>query len=161
MYSTQCNTDYGWLLKRIIVPVTGTCIFGDAATFINKDFRVLIGDIFIVPFLGSALGYLVAMCGPEWEKCGCNWPEWFARGQGIWRQIFEKREIPTPCPAPPRQLYLDRCIKLVYPVWNLSDSSKSRDDRQIKGIRRCRQSRFLFSDPILGKIGATLLAGYC
>ena len=33
---------------------TGTCIFGDAATFI-KDCTVLFGDIFIVPFLGSAL----------------------------------------------------------------------------------------------------------
>ena len=31
---------------------------------INKDFRVLfaIGDIFIVPFLGPALGYLRAQC---------------------------------------------------------------------------------------------------
>ena len=31
-------------------------------------------------------------------------------------------------------------------VWNLSDSSKSLDDRQIKGTCRCRQSRFLFPD---------------
>ena len=37
-------------------------------------------------------------------------------------------------------------IKLVYPVWNLSDSSKKLDDRQIKRFRRCRQSRFLFPD---------------
>jgi len=29
-------------------------------------------------------------------------------------------------------------------VWNLSDSSKSRDDQQIKGIWRCQQSRLLF-----------------
>ena len=58
MYSTQCNTDYG---KRIIATVTGTCIFGDAATFI-KDCRVLFGDIFIVPFLSSALEYLLTMC---------------------------------------------------------------------------------------------------
>ena len=43
------------MVKRIIAAVTGTCIFGDAATFI-KDCRVLFGDIFIVPFLGSALG---------------------------------------------------------------------------------------------------------
>ena len=35
-------------------------------------------------------------------------------------------------------------IKLVCPGWNLSDSSKSRDDWQINGIWRCRQSRFLF-----------------
>ena len=32
-------------------------IFGDAATFINKDCRVLFGDIFIVPFLCPALGW--------------------------------------------------------------------------------------------------------
>ena len=37
-------------------------------------------------------------------------------------------------------------VKLVYPVWNLSDSSKSLDDRQIKGTWRCRQSRFVFPD---------------
>ena len=49
----------------MIAAVTGTCIFGDAATFI-KDCRVLFGDIFIVPFLGSALGYLTAMCSPGW-----------------------------------------------------------------------------------------------
>ena len=34
--------------------------------FINKDWRVLFGDNFIVPFLGSALGYLIAMCSPGW-----------------------------------------------------------------------------------------------
>ena len=32
---------------------------------INKDFRVLFGDIFIVPFLGPALGW-TAMCSPGW-----------------------------------------------------------------------------------------------
>ena len=31
---------------------------------INKDCRVLFGDNFIVPFLGSALGYLTTMCSP-------------------------------------------------------------------------------------------------
>ena len=37
---------HGLWLKRIIAAVTGTCIFGDAVTFI-KDCRVLFGDIFI------------------------------------------------------------------------------------------------------------------
>ena len=55
--------------------VTGTCIFGDAATFINKDCRVLFGDIFIVPFLGPALGYLTAQCA--------------ARGGEIWLHLTE------------------------------------------------------------------------
>ena len=49
-------------MKRIIAAVTGT--FGDAATFINKDCRLLFGDIFIVPFLGPALGYLITICSP-------------------------------------------------------------------------------------------------
>ena len=52
------------MLKRIIAAVTGTCIFEDAATFI-KDCRVLFGDIFIVPFLGSALEW-TAMCSLGW-----------------------------------------------------------------------------------------------
>ena len=52
-------------LKRIIAATTGTGIFGDAVTFINKACRVLFRDIFIVPFLGSALG-LTAMCSLGW-----------------------------------------------------------------------------------------------
>ena len=36
--------------------------------------------------------------------------------------------------------------KLVYPIWNLSDSSKSQHDQKIKGVSRCRQSRLLFPD---------------
>ena len=48
------------------------------------DCRVLFGDILIIPFLGPALGW-TAMCSP-------------GRG-GIWRQIFAKCQIPTPCPA--------------------------------------------------------------
>ena len=55
-------------------------------------------------FLGSALGYLIAMCSPGVGKFGCIWLEWFACGQGIWRQIFEKGQIPTPCPAIPPPL---------------------------------------------------------
>ena len=52
--------------KGITAAVTGTCIFSDATTFINKDYRVLFGDISIVPLLGPALGYLTAMCSPGW-----------------------------------------------------------------------------------------------
>ena len=61
----QCiKTRIEWL-KRIIAALKGTCIFGDAATFINKDCRVLFGDIFIVPFLGPALGW-TTMCSAGW-----------------------------------------------------------------------------------------------
>ena len=52
------------MVKRIIAAVTGTCIFGDTATFI-KDCGVLFGDIFIVAFLGFALG-LTAICSLAW-----------------------------------------------------------------------------------------------
>ena len=61
----QCIKTLTEWLKRIIAALTGTCIFGDAVTFINKDCRVLFGDIFIVPFLGPALGW-TAMCSPGW-----------------------------------------------------------------------------------------------
>ena len=63
----QCiKTRIEWL-KRIIADLTGTCIFGDAVTFINKGCRVLFGDIFILPLLGPALEW-TAMCSPGWEN---------------------------------------------------------------------------------------------
>ena len=67
------------------------------------------------------------MCRTVWKdleimKANENiWPEWFARGQGIWLQIFEKCQIPTPRPvfppppSPARWLYTDRCIMLKWP----------------------------------------------
>ena len=58
----------------------------------NKDCRVLFGDIFIVPFLGSSLG-MDSNVQPGVAKFVCNWPEWFARVQRIWRQIFEKCQM--------------------------------------------------------------------
>ena len=45
----------GLWLKGIIAAVTGTCIFGDAATFINKDCRVLFGCFIYCAFLGFCL----------------------------------------------------------------------------------------------------------
>ena len=44
---SSIKTRIEWL-KRIIVAVIRECIFGDATTFINKDWRVSFGDIFIV-----------------------------------------------------------------------------------------------------------------
>ena len=47
----------------------------------NRDFRILFGDIFIVPLLGPALGYLTAQCaaqgGEIWLHLTgmiCPWP---------------------------------------------------------------------------------------
>ena len=52
-------------IKRIIAAVTGRVSLAMQQRNIDKDCRVLFGDIFIVPFLGSALG-LTAMCSPGW-----------------------------------------------------------------------------------------------
>ena len=72
------------LSKRIIAVVTGACIFGGAAAFINKDCRVLFGDIFIVPFLGPALGYLTAIFSPgNFGKIWLHLIGSICRGQGI------------------------------------------------------------------------------
>ena len=51
---------------------------------------------------------------PGVGKFGCNWLEWFAHGQEIWRQICEKCQIPTHgglAPPPhPHWLNIDRYI---------------------------------------------------
>ena len=52
-------------IKRIIAAVTGRVSLAMQQHNIDKDCRVLFGDIFIVPFLGSALG-LTAMCRTGW-----------------------------------------------------------------------------------------------
>ena len=52
-------------IKRIIAAVTGRVSLAMQQRNIDKDCRVLFGDIFIVPFLGSALG-LTAMRSPGW-----------------------------------------------------------------------------------------------
>ena len=69
----------------------------------QQRFWVLLGDIFIVPFFGLALGYLTAIV----TRGGEIWLQL----TGIWRQIFKKCQITTPCPASPyRRLNIDRCI---------------------------------------------------
>ena len=51
---------------------------------------------------------------PGVGKFGCNWLEWFARAQGIWRQIFGKCQIPTPCPWNE----LSRVKIIIIPLWS-------------------------------------------
>ena len=76
---------------------------------INKDCRVLFGDIFIVPFLCSALGYLTAMSSLGWGNLAAiDWNDFPVGGEFD----FEKCQILTPCPLPFRRLYIDRCISL-------------------------------------------------
>ena len=49
---------------------------------------------FYCAFLGLCLG-IDSNVQPRVGKFGCIWLEWFARGQGIWLQIFEKSQIST------------------------------------------------------------------
>ena len=73
---------------------------GDAATFINKDCRVLFGDIFIVPFLGSALGYLIAMCSPGWGNVVVfDWND-LPVGREFDGKFLKNVKYPPKCPAP-------------------------------------------------------------
>ena len=93
--------------------ITGTCIFGDAATFINKDCRVLFGDIFIVPFLGSALGYLIAMCSPGWGNLvAFDWNDLPVGRKFDSKFLKNVKSPPHPLP-PPGRLYIDRCVSLL------------------------------------------------
>ena len=62
---------------------------------IDKDCRVLFGDIFIVPFLGSALGYLTAMCSPGWgDLVAIDWND-----LPVGREFDCKCLCPPPPPA--------------------------------------------------------------
>ena len=109
----QCiKTRIEWL-RRIIAALTGTCIFGDAVTFINKDCRVLFGDIFIVPFLGPALGW-TAMCSPGWGNLvAIDWND-----LPVGREFDDKflKNVKSPphalpsTPPPPDWLNIDRYI---------------------------------------------------
>ena len=93
--------------KGIIAAVTGTCVFGDAATFINKDYRVLFRDISIVPLLGPALGYLTAMCSPGWGNLvAFDWND-LPVGREFDGKFFKKvKSPPHALPPPPAGLTL-------------------------------------------------------
>ena len=76
----------------MIAAVTGTCIFGDAGNV--KRLQSFIWRYFYCAFLGLCLG-IDSNVQPSVGKFGCIWLEWFARGQGIWLQIFEISQIST------------------------------------------------------------------
>ena len=56
---------------------------------------------FYCAFLGSNFGIFDNNVLPGVGTFGCIWLEWFARGKEMWLQLFEKCQIPTPCPASP------------------------------------------------------------
>ena len=71
LYSTQCiKTRIEWL-KRITAAAIRTCIFGDAATFIEKRLQSFIWRYFYCAFLGSSLG-MDSNVQPGVGKFGCN-----------------------------------------------------------------------------------------
>ena len=67
---------------------------------VYKRLQSFIWRYFYCAFLRFCLG-IDSNVQPGVGKFGCIWLEWFARGQGIWLQIFEKCQVPTPCPASP------------------------------------------------------------
>ena len=67
---------------------------------VYKRLQSFIWRYFYCAFLRFCLG-IDSNVQPGVGKFGCIWLEWFARGQEIWLQIFEKSHIPTPCPASP------------------------------------------------------------
>ena len=70
---------------------------------INKDCRVLFGDIFILPFLGSALGYLTAMCSPGWgDLDAIDWNDLPVGREFDCKFLKNVTSPPLTLPSPPR-----------------------------------------------------------
>ena len=68
---------------------------------INKDCRVLFGDIFIVPFLGPALGW-TAMCSPGWGNLfAIDWNDLPVGREFDGKFLKNVKSQPLPCLPPP------------------------------------------------------------
>ena len=103
---------------------------------INKDCKVLFGDIFIVLFLGSALGYLTTMSSPGWGNLvAIDWNGLPVGGEFDCK--FLKMSIPHPM-----RLYIDRCI-ITYKTEHES-SIRSWTRLALKFIGRGDLEHFLF-----------------
>ena len=74
---------------------------------INKDFRVLFGDIFIVPFLGPALRYLTVQCAARGGEIWLHLIGMICPWAGNLTAIFGKMSNPhaMPCLPPPPALH--------------------------------------------------------
>ena len=71
-----------------------------------KDCRVLFGDIFIVPFLGSALG-LTAMCSLGWGNLvGFDWNDLPVGREFDWKFLKKVKSPPHALPPPPAGITL-------------------------------------------------------
>ena len=69
---------------------------------INKFCRVLFGDIFIVPFLGPALGCMTAMCSPGWGNLiSFDWNDLSVGREFDCKFLKNVKSPPHPLPPPP------------------------------------------------------------
>ena len=65
-----------------------------------------------MPFLGSALGYLIAMCSPGWGNLvAFDWND-LPVGREFDGKFLKNVKSPPHAlpPSTPRRLYIDRCI---------------------------------------------------
>ena len=104
-------------LQNVDFLLKGFCILRSVTRIMvktyNSDCRVLFGDIFIVPFLGSALGYLIAMYSPGWGNLvAFDWNDLPVGRKFDGKFLKHVKSPPNPLP-PPGWLYIDRCISLL------------------------------------------------
>ena len=96
---------------------------------IKKDFRILFGDMVIVPFLGPALGYYdSAMCSPWWENLvAFYWNDLSVDRELDWKFLKNVKSPPHALNPHPRRLYIDRCIRTVerVKIWQYVDRKKA------------------------------------
>ena len=97
----------------------------------NKDFRVLFGDIFIVPFLGPALGYLTAQCAARGWEIWLHLTEMICPWAGNLAANFWKMSNPHPMPClPSRRFYIDRFIGIYKKCHNI-DYTETKKEHEI------------------------------
>ena len=80
---------------------------------INKDFRILFGDIFIVLFLGPALGYLTAQCVARGGEVAFDWNDLPVGRELDWKFLKNVKFPPHALSPPLPPAYIDRCIRTV------------------------------------------------
>ena len=95
-----------------------TCIFGDAATVINKDCGVLIYlEIFFLCLFWVQPWDIWQQCAARGGEIWLQLTGMICPWAGIWRQNFWKMSNPHPIPCLPlpRRLNIDRCIIYKFP----------------------------------------------
>ena len=100
---------------------------------INKDFRVLFEDIFIV-FLGSSLGIFdSAMCSPGWGNLvAFDWNDLPVGREFDCKFLKNVKSSPHALPPPPpplplRRLYIDRFIGIYKTCHNIDHTETKKE----------------------------------